>query len=38
MIPNKFIATDIISDREIKADNTLTIQAKTAMILEIEKE
>jgi len=38
MIPNKFIATDIISDREIKADNALTIQAKTAMILEIEKE
>ncbi len=36
MIANKFKAKDIISDREINVENTLTIPPKTAMILEIE--
>ena len=35
MIPNKFNAKDIISDSKINAVNILTIQPKTAMILEI---
>jgi glycosidase len=35
MISNKFQAKDIISDKEFQVENTLTIKAKTAMILEI---
>jgi len=36
MIPNKFKAKDIISDRKINVVNMLTIQPKIAMILEIQ--
>ena len=36
MTGNKFKAKDIISDTEINVENTLTIQPKRAMILEIE--
>jgi glycosidase len=35
MIPTRFSAKDIITDKEIMAENTLTILPKTAMILEI---
>ncbi|MDP2038264.1 MAG: glycoside hydrolase family 13 protein [Ignavibacteria bacterium] len=35
MISNKFKAKDIISDKELDVENTLTISEKTAMILEI---
>ncbi|KAF0142937.1 MAG: Neopullulanase [Stygiobacter sp.] len=35
MISNKFMAKDIITDKELDVENTLTISGKTAMILEI---
>ena len=35
MIPNKFTAFDVISNKEIMVDKTLNISGKTAMILEI---
>lgn len=35
MIPTRFNAKDVITDKEIMAENTLTILPKTAMILEI---
>ncbi len=35
MISNKFKAYDIISDKELNVENSLTISGKTAMILEI---
>ena len=35
MISNKFKAKDIITDKELDVENTLTISGKTAMILEI---
>lgn len=36
MIPNKFKAKDIITDKQISVEDILTIAPKTAMILEIE--
>lgn len=35
MIPNKLSVKDVISEKEFDIENTLTIPAKTAMILEI---
>ncbi len=35
MIPHKFSAKDIISDKDLMVENTLVVAAKTAMILEI---
>lgn len=35
MIPNTFKAREVISDKELSLENTLTIAPKTAMILEI---
>lgn len=37
IIKNKFKAKDIILNKEMKVENTLMVQAKTAMILEIGK-
>lgn len=35
MVPNKFSAKEIISDKDLSVENTLTIAPKTAMILNI---
>lgn len=35
MVPNKFSAKEIISDKDLSVENTLTIAPKTAMILDI---
>lgn len=35
MVPNKFSAKEIISDKDLSVENTLTIAPKTAMILEV---
>ncbi|MGK2863178.1 MAG: cyclomaltodextrinase C-terminal domain-containing protein [Chitinophagaceae bacterium] len=36
MIPGNFKPKNIIADRQISVNNTLVMEAKTAMILEIE--
>lgn len=37
MVPNKFSAKEIISDKDLSVENTLTIAPKTAMILVLGK-
>jgi neopullulanase len=36
MVPLKFKAKDIVSDKKLEVENTLSIPPKSAMILEIE--